>query len=126
MPTYKTTWLDYTLPTGEDFGVAICGYRGSIRHMTFGSDVVRRMFVTSEIVDKECNVSQHCLDLECPLNHTQRDHIMHMLDMAEDEKLDEETAEKWGTGSAIDGMLKFINNISQGIPGELKKQNLIQ
>jgi len=125
MPKYKTNWLDYRLPSGQDYAVAVCGYSGRIRHMTFGNDEVRRMFVVSETIEKECNVAKHCLALDCPLNRTEREHILHMLDMHEDETLDAETSRQWGTESALEGLLKFVEKMNAAIPEELKKPTLL-
>jgi len=45
LPRYPTTWLEYTLPTGEDFSVAVCGYSGKIRYMVIGDDTVRKQMI---------------------------------------------------------------------------------
>lgn len=125
MPKYKTKWLDYRLPSGQDYAVAVCGYSGRIRHMTFGKDDVRRMSVVSETVEQECNVAKHCLALDCPLNRTEREHILHMLDMYEDETLDEETSRQWKTESALEGLIKFVEKMDEAIPDEFKKPTLL-
>lgn len=122
MKEYPVTWLDYELPTGRKFSVAVCGYSGKIKHMYLGVDILRRNFITKVSVDGEnCNSSQHCLALNCPLNKTPREHLVHMLDMHEDEPLDAETSELWGTESTVEGLIKFADEMNQAIPEELKK-----
>ncbi len=127
MPKYPITWLDYKLPTGKQFAVAVCGSSGMICHMYLGSDVVRRAFIRQVNVEGEnCGGAQHCLAFECPLNHTGKEHIAHMLDMHEDEMLDEETAKIWGTESVADSLVKFVEAVSKQIPEALKKEPPIE
>ena len=124
MPRYATDWVDYKLPTGQEFGVAVCGYSGKIRHMTIGPDPMRRMFVKFVDVDGEyCQTAEHCLALSCPLNHTKGEHLAHMLDMRADEQVGAENAELWGTGSTVDALVKFADKMNESIPEELKKGN---
>lgn len=112
MPEYPLTWNDYRLPTGREFSVAICGNTGRICHMFIGNDVLRRSFIRQVDVEGEtCSASHHCLALDCTLNKTPKDHLMHMLDMYEDEELDEETAKLWGTESTVDSMIKFVQQV---------------
>jgi hypothetical protein len=122
MSKYSTNWVDYRLPTGQNFAVAICGYSGKVRHMYIGHDPVRRMFIHGVHVDGEsCQTAEHCLALDCPLNRAQQEHLLHMLDMNEDEPLDPETAQQWGTESTLECFLKFANKIGEQLPEELKK-----
>jgi hypothetical protein len=122
MPRYMTRWLDYRLPTGQDFAVAVCGYSGKVRHMYIGSDPVRRMIVQHIDVENElCHTADHCLALDCPLNRADQEHLLHMLDMNEDEPLDSEVAEQWGTESTLDCLLKFAQKMNEFLPEELKK-----
>ena len=44
-----------------------------------------------------------------------------MLDMNEDEPLDPETAQQWGTESTLESFLKLAHQISESLPEELKK-----
>jgi len=121
MPQYLTTWLDYQLPGGSDFAVAVCGYSGKIRHMVIGKDPLRRMMVRSVDVNGDsCTSSQHCIALKCPLNNTGPQHLAHMLDMAVDEELDSDTAKEWGTSSTVEGLVKFADNLNCSLPEAFK------
>ncbi len=123
MPKYPTKWVDYQLPTGQDYSVAVCGYAGKVRHMYLGNDPLRRMLVRSITVEDEyCSTGEHCLALDCPLNKSEREHLLHMLDMNEDEPMDAESAEQWGTNSTLECLLKFAHIMSQNLPEDLKKQ----
>lgn len=125
MPKYATKWVDYRLPTGQDFAVAVCGYAGKVRHMYIGADPVRRMFIHGVFVDGEsCQTGDHCLALDCPLNRAEQEHLLHMLDMNEDEPLDPETAKEWGTDSTLACFLKLARKVSSELPAELKEQQL--
>jgi len=116
MPKYSITWNDYRLPTGRQFSVAICGNTGKICHMFLGQDFIRHSFIRElHIEEQHCSASQHCLALDCKLNKTPKEHLMHMLDMYEDETLDEETAKLWGTESTLDSMLKFVKQVESMI-----------
>jgi hypothetical protein len=122
MPKYLTKWMDYRLPTGQEFSVAVCGYSGMVRHMYLGNDPVRRVLVQHVYVEEEyCQTGDHCLALDCPLNRSEREHLLHMLDMNEDEAMDPEAAEQWGTDSTLDGFLLFARKIAESLPDELKK-----
>ena len=112
MSKYSITWTDYRLPTGKEFSVAICEKTGRICHMFIGKDPIRRSFIREvDIEGENCNASEHCLALDCELNKTPKEHLMHMLDMHEDEDLDEETAKIWGTESTIDSLLLFVKQV---------------
>ena len=122
MPRYRTQWLDYRLPTGQDFAVAVCGYSGKVRHMYIGDDPVRRMMVQHIDVENEfCHTGDHCLALDCPLNRAEQEHLLHMLDMNEDEALDSEVAAQWGTQSTLDCLMQFARKMNEFLPEELKK-----
>jgi hypothetical protein len=122
MPKYATTWVDYRLPTGQDFAVAVCGFTGKIRHMYIGCDPVRRAFIHNVLVDEDqCHTAAHCLALDCPLNRAETEHLLHMLDMNEDEPLDSEAAQQWGTESTLQSFLKFAQKIGELLPEEMKK-----
>ena len=123
MPKYPTTWLDYRLETGQEFSVAVCGYTGRVRHMFIGHDVLRRMMIRHVYVDGEmCQASEHCLALDCPLNRSEREHLLHMLDMQEDEAVEPETADKLGTESTLDALLNFAHKMNEILPEELRKR----
>ena len=127
MPKYPITWLDYSLPTGRQFAIAVCGSSGMICHMFLGNDVLRRTFIRQvNIEGQNCSGGQHCLAFDCPLNHTTKEHISHMLDMHEDETLDAETAKIWGTESVADSLVKFVEAVSKQIPEVLKKEPPIE
>lgn len=112
MPKHAITWTDYRLPTGREFSVAICENTGRICHMFLGKGDLRSSFIREMETEGEfCSAGGHCLALDCPLNKTPREHLMHMLDMYEDEALDEETAKIWGTESTVDSLLKFVEQV---------------
>jgi len=122
MAKYSTNWVDYRLPTGQEFSVAICGYNGKVRHMYIGNDPVRRQFIAYVFVnDESCHTAEHCLALDCPLNRSEHEHLLHMLDMNEDEPLDPEAAKQWGTESTLECFLKFAQKVHELLPEELKK-----
>jgi hypothetical protein len=122
MPKYATNWVDLKLPTGQEFAVAVCGYNGKVRHMYIGSDPLRRMLVQHVYVeDGFCQTGDHCLAIDCPLNRSEPEHLLHMLDMNEDEPLDPEAAEQWGTASTLDCFLKFSQKAVEFLPEDLKK-----
>ena len=126
MPRYVTTWVDYRLPTGKEFSVAVCGYSGMVRHMTVGIDHIRRLFVKYEDVEgKQCKTAEHCLALDCPLNHSKPEHLAHMLDMFEDEPTDGKDFQAWGTGSTVEALVKFAKKVSEELPEELRKTKLL-
>ena len=121
MPKYATNWIDYRLPTGQEFSVAVCGYAGRVRHMYIGNDPVRRAFAQHVYVDAEsCHTGTHCLAVDCPMNHSEPEHLLHMLDMNEDEPLDPEAAQQWGTSSTLQCFLSLARKITQSLPEELK------
>jgi len=123
MPKYPTTWVDYRLPTGQDFSVAVCGYTGKVRHMFIGNDALRRMMIRHVYVEANgCQAGEHCLALDCPLNHAEREHLLHMLDMTEDEVVEGETAEQLGTDSTLDALLRFAHKMNDSLPEDLKKR----
>ena len=91
--------------------------------MYLGTDIIRRQFIRHVNVEGTyCNAGQHCLDLDCPLNRTPREHLLHMLDMYEDEPLDAKTSELWGTESTIEGLVKFAEKMNQSLPKELQQE----
>jgi hypothetical protein len=121
MPKYSTNWVDYRLPTGQEFAVAVCGYAGKVRHMYIGNDPVRRAFVRHIYVeDGFCQTGEHCLALDCPLNRSEPEHLLHMLDMNEDEPVDSETAQQWGASSTLQCFIKFALRITESLPEELR------
>ena len=122
MPKYETKWMDYRLTTGQEFSVAVCGYSGMVRHLYLGTDPVRRMLVKHVHIENDfCQTGDHCLALDCPLNRSEKEHLLHMLDMNEDEVMDPETAEQWGTDSTLDGFLIFARKMTESLPEDLRK-----
>jgi hypothetical protein len=122
MPKYPTKWLDYRLPTGQEFAVAVCGYNGKVRHLYIGNDPVRRTFIQHvQVEDEWCQAAEHCLALDCRLNRSEQEHLLHMLDMNEDEPLDEEAAREWGTTSTLECFLKFAKKMTEVLPEEHKQ-----
>jgi hypothetical protein len=116
MALYETTWKDFRLPTGQEFAMAVCGYSNKVRHMTIGEDPIRRMFVKSiEVEGERCSTGDHCLALDCPLNHTEGEHLAHMLDMNQDEPVDEETARLWGKETAVDCLVEMAKRFSASL-----------
>jgi len=125
MQKYMTKWIDYTLPTGQEFSIAVCGYSGMVRHLYLGNDPVRRMLVQHVYVEQGyCQAGDHCLALDCPLNRAETEHLLHMLDMTEDEPMDPETAEQWATQSTLQGFLLFARKMTESLPDDLKKTQL--
>ena len=124
MPRYATTWVDYRLPTGQEFGVAVCGYSGKVRHMTIGLDPLRHLLVRFvDVEENACQAGDHCLALDCPLNHTELEHLAHMLDMQTDEPTDEKTFEIWGTTSTVEVLVKLAKEMNEAIPQDLREGN---
>jgi hypothetical protein len=122
MPKYLSEWVDYQLPSGQDFSVAVCGYAGKVRHMYIGQDPVRRLFVRHAFVEEDfCQTGDHCLALDCRLNRAESEHLLHMLDMLEDEPADEETAKQWGTDSTLQCFIRFAHKVSESLPEEKKQ-----
>lgn len=122
MQKYPTKWLDYKLPTGQEFSVAVCGYSGKVRHMYLGDDPIRRMIAQYVYAEAEfCQIGDHCLALDCPLNRAEREHLLHMLDMTEDEEMDSDAAKEFGTGSTLEGFLLFVKKIGESLPEDVKK-----
>jgi hypothetical protein len=123
MAKYPTTWVDYRLPTGQEFAVAVCGYTGKVRHMFLGDDALRRMLIRHVYVDDGmCNAAEHCLALDCDLNRAEREHLLHMLDMNEDEDVDSDAAAQFGTGSTLEAFLMFVQKMNEAVPENLKKR----
>ncbi len=122
MPKYPTNWVDYRLPSGQQYAVAVCGYAAKVRHMYLGQDPIRRMFIHHVYVeDGFCRTGDHCLALDCPLNRSEPEHLLHMLDMNEDEVLDPEIAKQWGSESTLDSFLKFARKMEDILPEEFRK-----
>jgi hypothetical protein len=123
MSKYATKWIDYSLPEGEEFSLAVCGYSGMIRNMYIGTDPVRRMLTRYVYVeDGFCSSGDHCFALDCPLNRSEKEHLLHMMDMTEDENLDPDTARQWGTESTLDGFILFARKIRESLPDDLKRR----
>lgn len=91
--------------------------------MIIGTDPIRRMFIRYVNVEgQNCDACQHCLALDCPLNRTPHEHILHMLDMNADESLNTETSKLWGTDSTIDCLVKFAEKMTRALPKALRQE----
>jgi hypothetical protein len=89
--------------------------------MYLGHDPIRRAFAQHIFVEEElCQTGEHCLALSCPLNRAEPEHLLHMLDMMEDEPADAETAEQWGSNSTLQCFLRFAGKISELLPEDVK------
>ena len=116
MAEYATTWQNYRLPTGEEFAIAVCGYNGRVRHMNIGGDLLRQRLIRRVIVTKnKCNSAEHCLALECPLNHTEHEHLAHMLDLYIDEPADEASVKLLGKATVVDCLVEMARRISDSL-----------
>ena len=125
MVEYATTWKNYYLPPVQEFAIAVCGYNGRVRHMTIGRDPMREKFVRGITVNGEkCSSAMHCLALECPLNHTKHEHLMHMLDMYADEPADEASAKLWGKDTVVDCLVEMARQISESLAHEKAPEKL--
>jgi hypothetical protein len=90
--------------------------------MYLGDDPIRRMLVKHVYAeDGFCQTGDHCLALDCPLNRADKEHLLHMLDMTEDEELDSEAAKEWGTSSTLEGFILFARKISLSLPEDIKR-----
>jgi len=123
MPKYPTKWLDYRLAAGQDYSVAVCGYSGRVRQLYIGKDPLRRALVRHVQVENNwCEAGDHCMALECALNRAEPQKLLHLLDMNEDETLDAESAQQWGTTSMLESFLKFARKVTESLPEEFRKQ----
>lgn len=119
MTQYPITWRDFWLPTGEKFAAAVCGYSGKVRQLFIEQDPLRNMYIKSVDIDgQSCNSSFHCISLDCPLNHTEKDHLMHMHGMYKDELVDEATAKLWGKNTSLEIMVEMAKRISDAMAAE--------
>ena len=123
---YPTTWQDYRIPGGEEFAVAVCGYSGRVRHLTIDHDVMRQTCIRYNIVeDGKCGSGTHCMALECPLNHTEHEHLMHMLDMWTDEPADKESVKQLGKTTVVDCLVEMARRISEARPPLIDERIMI-
>jgi hypothetical protein len=120
VPKYPITWVDYRLPTGKEFSVAICGNEGRVCQLFLKGDIDHRSSIYQvDIEEQSCNRSHHCLALDCLFNSTSKNVVIQMLGLTEDETLDQETSKLFGTQSTTEGLMKFIKKIeSSAIWGE--------
>lgn len=127
MTKYAVTWLDYHLPTGQNYTVAVCGYYGKVSHMAIGQIPLQdRSIKFIDVEDGKCTAGEHCLATSCPLNRTTDEHLAHMLDMPGDEPLDKETSKLWGTESTVQALIRFAQKIGDELPEEVKRQRLYE
>ena len=93
---YPTEWSTVSLGDYTVY-VCICSYSNLVRHLSFEEDDLRQKLIRHvTIYDGVCSAGTHCLALDCPLNHTEDEHLAHMLDMPFDEEADEELKRVWG------------------------------
>jgi hypothetical protein len=119
---YDVDWKKLNLPTGQQFFAAVCGYNNKVRHMAFYDDYLRQALVKHTIIeDGICHGREHCLAIDCPLNETEEEHLLHMLDMKEDIPADSELAKQWETDSMLECYIKFAHKLSAEIQAEEKK-----
>ncbi|UCG54496.1 MAG: hypothetical protein JSV32_07935 [Dehalococcoidia bacterium] len=116
MSEYPISWMNPQLITGKQFSVAICGYEGRICFLCLERDGKKRFPISKINVEKkDCDMSNHCMALECTFNNTNRENLLEMLGMQEDEKVLGETAHLWGTDSMLEGLLKLIKQVEKEI-----------
>ena len=115
--------MDYQQKDVETVSVSFCGYSGKIRYLVIGDDTISYLRPASvKISGLNCEGSGHCLAFSCPLNKTEIGHVAHMLDMWADEPLDEETAKTSGARSAVEYLIKFVEQMNEVLPAELRKK----
>ncbi len=122
MPEYPITRTNTQLITGRQFSAAICGYEERICFFSLSGDEDKHSSISKlNIEEQNCDLSQNCLAVDCPLNKTSRERLISMLGMQEDETVYGETALIWGTASMVDGLLKVIKQVESDILGDKKK-----
>lgn len=123
MTEYPTTWQQYRLPDGREFAIAVCGYSGRVRHLTIDHDIMRQSCILCNMIDGgKCSSATHCLALECPLNHTEHEHLMHMLDMWTDEPADEESVKQLGRKTVVGCLVEMARRISDSLVADATKK----
>jgi hypothetical protein len=121
MTRFITTWLDYSLPTGQEFAVAVCGYTGKIQYLTIEEDKsIRELLTSVEVTDKRCEAGESCLVLSCRYNKTGPDQIAQMLKVSPCESLDTAAVEIWQTESTVDALVKFVDKMNEALPDHFR------
>lgn len=119
MTQYPIIWKDFCLPTGEKFAAAVCGYKSKVRQLFIEEDPLRSLYIKSVDIDgQSCTSSFYCISLDCPLNHTEKEHLMHMHGMYKDEPVDEATAKIWGKNTSLEIMVEMAKRISGAMAAE--------
>jgi hypothetical protein len=127
MTKYPIDWKDYCLPTGEKFAVAVCSYTGKVRHLLIEDDPMRNLYVQEVEIDyQSCSSGLHCISVDCQLNHSPKDHLMHMLGMYKDESVDEETAQIWGKNTSLEILIEMARRISESMALERKNKDSLK
>ena len=113
---YETTWRELNLPGGQRYSIGICSFTNKVRHMVVGEDVLREAMIKTVFLsddEQTCLVGNHCLAMDCPLNTTEPEHVIHMLDMNEDYPVDEETAQIWGAKTVSGCYIAMAKRLSE-------------
>ncbi len=123
MTEYPTTWRQYRLPDGREFAIAVCGFSGRVRHLTIDHDIMRQSCIRYNMIDDgKCGSATHCLALECPLNHSEHEQLMHMLDMWTDEPADEESVKQLGEKTVVGCLVEMARRISDSLAADATKK----
>jgi hypothetical protein len=123
--SFQTKWVEYHLPNGTEFWVAVCGYSGKIRYLVMGKDELFHRFMkttcTSTIAETErCEAGGYCLDPTCRFNTTTREHLCNIFGMSADELIqDSATSEKWESESVIESFVKLVEGVNYILPKDL-------
>ena len=122
---FDTTWRELSLHGDQKYSIGICGYTNKVRHMIIGEDALRESTITKVFLsddEKTCLVGNHCLALDCPLNNTEQEHIIHMLDMNEDSLVDEETAKIWGANTVTGCYIALAKRLTEELAVERNQE----
>jgi hypothetical protein len=122
---FDTTWRELTLPGNQNYSIGICAYTNKVRHMIIGNDVLRESMIRKVVLsddEKTCLVGNHCLAMDCPLNNTEQEHVIHMLDMNEDSPVDEDTARIWGADTVSGCYVALAKRLSEEIAFEKNQE----
>ena len=121
---FDTTWRELNLSGDQKYSIGICAYTNKVRHMIIGEDVLRESMITKVFLsddEKTCLVGNHCLAMDCPLNTTEKEHVIHMLDMNEDSPVDE-TAKIWGADTVVGCYLALAKRLSEELAVESNQE----
>ena len=71
-----------------------------------------------KVVKHSCSSANHCLALECELNHTEHEHLVHMFDMYNDEPADDTAIKQWGKDTVVDCLVEIARQITLSLEGQ--------